>query len=170
MESELMKLKSEKALLKKEVLREREEKKQLKEKIVSLESDISKKNQDIETFQLCNMQLFRKCEALQEEQKEKQQGGWGWSLWRTSTSQKQEETESTLSLLKEELDRKIEENESVHVKNYQLKQKYKTKKQEYWECVQSKEQQTRESNSQIDEISMQLATCLLYTSPSPRDS
>jgi len=152
MEAELSKVKLEKAALKKAVLKERQEKTFLTKRLEELEIKNKRKSEEIDALHFSNLQLIKKCENLQTELQEKN-SSWGFSWWKTSYTVKLEDAQAQIKVLQEELQSKIQENEHVHVTNFEIKQKYKTQKADLREQLNSRNQMLRDANSQIEELS-----------------
>lgn len=124
MDSELNKLRAEKVAMQKIQAREREEKAKLIERIEDLESLCKRKNEEIEALQLNYNQLIHRCESLQEKLTVKP-SNWGMGWW--GNSGKQQKEQERIKVLEEDLINKISENEQVHIKNFELRRKYKNK-------------------------------------------
>ena len=107
MEDEVQKLKSDRSLLKKTLLKEREEHKKLERRCEELELDLRKRSEEVESLELANSQLGAKCQALQDHAKDT---GQGWSLWKSRPTDEVLKLQKGLSTLQEDLRAKIEEN------------------------------------------------------------
>lgn len=107
MEDEVQKLKSDRSLLKKTLLKEREEHKKLERRYEELDLDLRKKCDEVESLELANSQLEAKCQALQDQAKGT---GQGWSLWKSRPSDEVLRLQKGLSAVQEDLRAKIEEN------------------------------------------------------------
>lgn len=127
---DIQRLKSDRSILKKTLLKERDEYKKLERRLEEMELDFRKKAAEAESLELANSQLEAKCQALQEQAKGTTQG---WSLWKSRPSDEVLKLQKGLAAIQEDLRAKIEENgthysEIVHTKNFEQREHFKHRK------------------------------------------
>lgn len=148
MENELTKLKAEKLTAQKQLAREKSENSRLTEVLQDTEALVKRKTEEVEALQIYNNQLIHKCESLQANGKQSQ-----WGLWWG----KGQKLEARISILEEELANKIIENEQVHIKIFEIRQKYKEKIGSVKERVRSAEELVRDSAYRIESMSIEIS-------------
>ncbi|CAG9326812.1 unnamed protein product [Blepharisma stoltei] len=157
MEEEISLLKKQKALIKQALQTTVNENTELQKIKEELEARCKLQANEIDSLNLLNQQLSKRCENLQEESKSKSQGSWStWGLWKSKGANKLEELTNQLTILQEELDAKIKENEQVHMTNFYLKEKSKKKKADWREIVGKKDEFMRNMNEQIEDMQSQI--------------
>lgn len=147
MENELNKLKAEKLILQKQLAREKSENLRLGEIIQETEALVKRKTEEVEALQIYNNQLIHKCESLQASGKQSQ-----WGLWWG----KGQKVDARISILEEELANKIAENEQVHIKIFEIRQKYKGKIGLVKERLKGAEELVRDSAFKIEGMSIEI--------------
>jgi hypothetical protein len=154
MDSEISKLRAEKLAAQKNLLKEREEKQKLLEKLEESDSQCKRKTQEIEALQLCNYQLVQKCETLQEKLNRKSKT-WSNSWWPSNA--KSDKFTETIVVLQQDLQNKILENEQVHIKNFEIRQKYKNKIKDIKNKIRDTEQYLRDAGEKIDYMGIEIS-------------
>lgn len=148
METEVHRLTAEKMSLQKLLNQAKSENVRLNEFLQENEKLLKRRSEEVEALQIYNNQLIHKCQSLQTDKKQNQWGLW----WGNSTK-----TESRIQVLEEELAHKILENEQVHIKIFEMRQKYKTKISDLKERLSSSEQIVRESGIRIESQSIEIS-------------
>ena len=148
METEVHRLTAEKMSLQKQLNQAKSENVRLNEFLQENEKLLKRRTEEVEALQIYNNQLIHKCQTLQNDKKQNQWGLW----WGNSTK-----TESRIQVLEEELAHKILENEQVHIKIFEMRQKYKTKISDLKERLSSSEQIVRESGIRVESQSIEIS-------------
>jgi chromosome segregation ATPase len=107
MEEELQKVKSDRSLLKKSLIKEREERKKLERRMEDSDIDNRRKTEEIEGLRFANAQLETKCQTLQTQMKDL---GQGWTFWKSRPRDDVLKMQNALQTVQEDLRVKIEEN------------------------------------------------------------
>ena len=153
MESDYNKLKAEKITLQKGLIKEREEKQKLQERVEELEASCKRKTEEVEALQLCNQQLVHKCETLQDKSHEKA-SNWGMGWFHTGGKNKK--AIESIKILEEELQNKIHENEQVHIKNFEQRHKYKSKMQDIKSKLKNSEEYLRNTAEKMESMAIEI--------------
>jgi chromosome segregation ATPase len=141
LEEEIQKLREERSSLRKVLLKERGDFAVLKERVEELQYETRKKAEELDALTFSHTQLTKRCQNLQEMLRQKEQQNQGWSLWGKRPGNEVEKLQEALNALEEDLKVKIEENEHVHVENFERTQKYKQMKRELREAISKKQEE-----------------------------